>query len=246
MCGSLTTPASTAPLITTMLILQSDGRMTRPFAEYRAHFDNLTATGLPIILYLDRSLTSEGFPSNVTVIPTSIQDLSLWQETRGLDLRIPVSRKEIKDTADYLVIINSKTALIRRTVELHLPFTQHAFVDFGLFHIISDIHSTQERMRSITLHPADELVIPGIQTEPGDDLDRINWRFCGGFFYGSTAAMLAFARANEHALRDLLPRISWDVNIWAWMEVHRNFRPHWYKADHDDSILNIPGFESTR
>jgi len=59
MCGSLTTPASTAPLITTMLILQSDGRMTRPFAEYRAHSDTLAATGLPIILYLDRSLTSE-------------------------------------------------------------------------------------------------------------------------------------------------------------------------------------------
>lgn len=240
MSESLTTPPPTVPLITTMLILQSDGRMTRPFAEYRAHFDNLTATGLPIILYLDRSLTGERFPSNVTVVPTSIQDLTLWQQTRDVELQIPTRRNEVKDSTDYLIIVNSKPDLVRRTVARNLPFTQHAFVDFGLFHIIGDVNAAQERLRSIALHPADGVVIPGIHTQPADGLDRVNWRFCGGFFYGSTTAMLDFATATECALHDLLPRMTWDVNTWAWMEVHQNFRPRWYRADHNDSILNFP------
>lgn len=223
-----------------MLILQSDGRMTRPFAQYRAHFEKLTATGLPIMLYLDRAFIGERFPSNVTVIPTSIQDLALWKQTQGMALQIPASRNEIKDTADYLLITNAKLDLVRRSIELGLPFSQHVFIDFGLFHIIADVHTAQERLRSIALHPADDIVMPGIHTRPGDDLDSINWRFCGGFFYGSTTAMLEFAVASERAVHHLLPRMTWDVNTWAWMEVHRNFSPRWYQANHDDSILQFP------
>ena len=48
------------------------------------------------------------------------------------------------------------------------------------------------------------------------------------------------AAGHQHACRDLLPRTSWDVNTWAWMEVRRNFRLRWYKAGYSDSILNLP------
>ncbi|MEQ1841550.1 MAG: hypothetical protein ABL994_14170, partial [Verrucomicrobiales bacterium] len=195
-------PPLASPVITTMLILQSDGRMTRPFAEYRAHFDKLVATGLPIVLYLDRSLPEETFPSTVSVIPISIEELTLWKETRGLDLQIPATRNPIKDTADYIIIVNSKTELVRRTIALGLPGNQHLFIDFGLFRLIRNTHRAQEQIRALVQHPSEEVVIPGCWSTQGDYLNPVNWRFCGGFFYGSTAALLEFAEANQQAVRD--------------------------------------------
>ena len=130
-------------VFTTMLIRQSDGGMTRPVAVYLEHFEKLAATGLPIVLYLDRSLTTQRFAANVTVVPTSIRDLDLWQAVHHRSLQLPSVRNAIKDTADYLTIINAKTELLRRTIAMGLPATHHAFIDFGLFHVVRDTPTAQ-------------------------------------------------------------------------------------------------------
>jgi hypothetical protein len=36
--------------------------------------------------------------------------------------------------------------------------------------------------------------------------------------------------------------LSWEVNIWHYLELHHSLSIQWYKADHNDSIIRIPQF----
>ncbi|MCC6790883.1 MAG: hypothetical protein IT336_04310 [Thermomicrobiales bacterium] len=232
----------TETVITTMLIRQADGRMTRDEDLYLGMFDRLVETGMPIVLYLDRSLIGRVSAPNVTVVPISIEELDIWRDTRGMELRMPAQRNPFKDTADYLIIVNAKTELVLRTIEMGLPYRQHAYLDFGVFHVISQLDRAQERIRRLNRFPVDEVVIPGCLPPGPGVLDQVNWRFSGGFFYGSSAAMMSFAIAHRAAVRELLPAISWEVNTWAWMEACGRWTGRWYYGNHDDTILDYPEF----
>ena len=226
-------------VFTTMLIRQSGGGTTRPVADYLELFEKLAATGLPIVLYLDRALTGRRFAANVTVVPTSIDDLDLWQALHQLSVQLPAVRNAGKDTADYLTIINAKTELLQRTIAMGLAATHHAFIDCGLFHVIRDTPRAQERLRSIARLEPDEILVPGCWPERGDFLHAVNWRFCGGFLVGPAAKIAAFAALHRQAIERHLPALSWEVNYWAWMEAHQAFACRWIHADHDDSILDL-------
>lgn len=91
-------------VITSMLIAQSDGHMTHPVTAYLAHFEHLVTTGLPIVVYLAPSLAGRVRASNVTVVPTALEDLPLWRDMQDMELRLPADRNPVKDTADYLAI----------------------------------------------------------------------------------------------------------------------------------------------
>ena len=227
-------------IISTMLIPQSDGHTTRPLAEYFSHFEHLVATGLPIVAYVAPALAGQVRGPNVTVVPTTLKDLPLWRETQGMEIRLPAIRNLSKDTADYLVLVNSKTELMRRTIARTDPDATHAFVDFGIFHVIRDRRQAQNRLRALAATYAEVVTLPGISRDVSDELDRVNWRFCGGFFYGPADAMLTFAELHQQRARALLPMLSWEVNIWASMERHRELACQWYQAGHDDSIFDYP------
>jgi hypothetical protein len=227
-------------VITSMLIPQSDGHTTRPLADYLSHFEHLAATGLPIVAYVAPSLAEQIRAPNVTVVPTTLQDLPLWREMQGLELLLPASRNPVKDRADFLALINSKTELVRRTIAMTDAEAMHAFVDFGIFHVIRDKHLAQNRLRALGATYAELVTMPGCTHDVSDYLDRVNWRFCGGFFYGPGAAMRTFAERHQERARTLLPTLSWEVNIWAWMEHHGELGCQWYQADHNDSIFDYP------
>jgi hypothetical protein len=227
-------------VITTMLIPQSNGQMTMPTADYLAHFEHLVATGLPIVLYLAPSLVGSVQAPNVTVVPTPIEDLPLWRAIQGRDLRLPTQINTFKDTADYLALVNSKTELVRRTIAMTDGDAMHAFVDFGIFHVIRDTARAQHRLRALGNTYARLVTLAGIYRDVADYFERVNWRFCGGFFYGPTAAMAKFADLHQKRAHALLPTLSWEVNVWAWMERHGELACQWYQAGHDDSIFDFP------
>lgn len=233
-------PVSQPVVITTMLIPQSDGNLTRPLEEYLAHFEHLVATDLPIVLYLAPSLVGRIHASNVTVVPTALQDLPLWRDLQGRELRLPAVRNMSKDTADYFALVNSKTELVRRTIASTDAAAMHAFVDFGIFHIIRDPERAQNRLRALADTFAPVLTLAGIYRDLDDYFDTVNWRFCGGFFYGSATAMGKFADLHQKRVRALFPTLSWEVNVWAWMERHQELACQWYQAGHDDSIFDFP------
>lgn len=229
-------------VITSMLIPQSDGRMTRPIAEYLSHFEHLAATGLLIVVYAAPSLAGQIHGPNVAVIPTTLEDLPLWRELQTMEPRLPATRNLAKDTADYLALQNSKTELVRRTIAITEADADstHAFVDFGIFHFIRDAERAQQRLRALGAVTADLVTLPGCTLDVSDDLDRVNWRFCGSLFFGTATAMQAFAELHQKRARTLLPALSWEVNVWAWMERHGELACRWYQADHNDTIFDFP------
>jgi hypothetical protein len=90
------------------------------------------------------------------------------------------------------------------------------------------------------------LAIPGCwdAMKPADVdkyLDQIHWRFCGGFFIGDRDSVLELC----DLVRQMLPffiknyrKLTWEVNFWAFLETIGGWTPAWYKADHNESILN--------
>ncbi|MCD6029163.1 MAG: hypothetical protein K0S78_1337 [Thermomicrobiales bacterium] len=233
-------------VITSMLIPQSDGHMTRPIGEYLSHFKHLVATGLPIILYVAPSLVEEVRAPNVTVVPTTLEDLPLWRAIQGMELRLPAIRDPVKDTADYLALVNSKTELMRRTIDMVGADATHAFVDFGIFHFIRDKQRGEHRLRALRATSVELVTLPGITRDFLDTMDRVDWRFCGSLFYGPTAAMRTFAEVHQERAQVLLPTLTWEVNVWAWMERHGELDCRWYQAGHNDSIVDFPAISPGR
>lgn len=227
-------------VITTMLIPQSDGQTTRPIAEYLTHFEHLAASGLPIVAYVAPSLAGQVRAPNVTVVPTSLEDLPLWRAMQGMEILLPAIRNPVKDTADYLALVNSKTELVRRTIAMTDADATHAFVDFGIFHVIRDTPLAQNRLRALGATYAKTVTLPGISRDLSDQFDNVNWRFCGGFFYGSSNAMATFAERHQNRVRAMLPTLTWEVNVWASIEWHGAFSCQWYQAGWDDSIFDYP------
>lgn len=232
----------TAAVLTSMLVLQRDGRATRPLDRYFAAFDRLAACGLPIDLYLDPALAGRRFAPGVNVLPMAFDELPARRATRDRVTELPPQRNAEKDTADYLAIVNAKTELVARSVARHPDASVYAWVDFGLFHVIRDDAAAIRRLRALAHSPppGDRVVIPGCTAAPRDDWRAVDWRFCGGFFYGSAAAIRRFAALHVEAFRAWLPALTWEVNVWGRLEARHGWDPCWYAADHDDRILASP------
>ncbi len=66
-------------------------------------------------------------------------------------------------------------------------------------------------------------------------LNRIDWRFCGGFFLGSMDKLYEFCVKADSIYHDTVKNgnIVWEVNIWATLE-EKGWNPngYWYWADH--------------
>ena len=72
--------------------------------------------------------------------------------------------------------------------------------------------------------------------------ETINWRFCGAFFLGDIKSLSQFADLYRTYFPKFLEEtrvFSWEVNFWAWLEFKGDWRPTWYRGDHNDDMLNI-------
>ena len=166
---------------------------------------------------------------NVNIIEVlSIEDLEftkLGNKNANL-LNLPDRRNHVKDTSNYMFLMNSKIEFIKKTIDIN-PFNNEYFCwfDFSLPYIF----------------------MPGcwnFKVGNKDVLkDSICWRFCGGVFMGDKNSLLSFYDVSishfEEFLR-LTEKLVWEVNYWAWLEASGYISPIWYTADHNDSIINIP------
>jgi hypothetical protein len=149
---------------------------------------------------------------------------------------LPAHRSESKDTRAFLSFINAKLELVARAMKTGTT-THYAWIDFSIGHVFHDSPGTlaylsmlgQSRLRDRCL------LVPGCWG-PGTFLDRVNWRFCGGFVVGDRESMLEFYHAHRAAYQ-ALPQLTWEVNVWARSETPGLT---WYAADHTDSIVRIP------
>lgn len=177
-------------------------------------------------------------------------------------LSLPKIRNESKDTFEYLILMNSKIEFLHDTIEQN-PWqsTHFAWIDFNISHVFTDIKASKNYLKhtfgsshtplaGVPLHHF--LAIPGCwnpiqlninNSDMSDILDKVHWRFCGGFLIGDRNSLIHMYNLYQEYFSIFLNKyktIVWEVNFWAWLESMYGWSPNWFIADHNDSIIVIP------
>lgn len=163
---------------------------------------------------------------------------------------LPDHRNNIKDTSNYMILMNSKIEFLYKTINNN-PFNSNYFCwfDFSLPYIFKDINKTLTEFKKHAFRNyIDSLfVIPGCYDFKINDINFLNknvvWRFCGGFLIGDKKSLLDFYNISVEKFPDFLHstnKLLWEVNYWAWLENCGYISPLWFLADHNDTIINIP------
>ena len=222
--------------VSAFLDLSEDRTALRSFETYMNHFKKLAETGVNIHLFLNRACTwYEPFP-NVHVEYIEFTELSTYVTEASL----PAVRTIKKDTFNYFILINAKPEFVARAIQSNIyPASHYYWIDFGIFHVIKDTEAAQKYLVDLSVKGIrDGLIIPGCRAkEDSDYFNRVCWRFCGGVFAGDRASLLAFyetVRREYHTVP-----LTWEVNLWAYLESQGKISPEWIQADHDDSVIRV-------
>jgi hypothetical protein len=222
--------------VSAFLDLSEDRSTLRSFDTYMNHFKKLAETGVNIHLFLNRACTwYTPFP-NVHVEYIEITELS----TYCTEARLPPVRTPEKDTLNFLIIMNAKPEFVARAIQSDIFSASHYYwIDFGVFHVIKDTEAAQKYLVDLsTRELKNVLSIPGCCGKGEYDyFNRICWRFCGGVFAGDRASLLKFYEAVCSEYKNV--PLTWEVNLWAYLEAHGKISPEWSLADHDDSIIRV-------
>jgi hypothetical protein len=218
-----------------------------------SNFKRIADTGIQIHVFLSPGLV-EAFQQVVAsrntlrITPLSFDSLKICQWLEGQHLQLPAVRSPNKDTRNYMILMNAKAECIYRSIALN-PFqsSHYAWIDFGIGHVFRDWPACLKQLEYISNADFQDtcLAFPGCW-ESGRDIEntflRINWRFCGGFFIGGSESLINLYQLYcQHFISIVKTHgLTWEVNVWHWLEHHHGWKPTWYAADHNDSILQIP------
>lgn len=227
--------------------------------EWRINkFIDIAETGINIHLFLDIEL--DKYPeikeldkfNNVHIENFTISDYWINQCVQELDFTLPDTRNEVKDTTEFMIIMNSKAEFLKKAIETNYWNSTHfAWIDFSISYIFKEKEQTMEYLKLLNKRPLkpEFLVIPGCWDKKGivetDTyiINNVYWRFCGGFLLGDAKSVgKLFDLYKEHFVNFIKynKKLVWDVNFWAWLEVNTLWSPTWYYGDHNDSIIKIP------
>jgi len=213
-------------------------------------FKELLNTGIHICIYVCPVLEpmirylEEKYENLRIMKVVEIEELSVYNETVKYDFTLPKRRNLLKDTPNYMFVINSKSEFMNHTVQENPWNTSHfSWVDFNLTHVFKDKVASLRFLKDMEHHTWKPscLLIPGCW-DRHDNLhcERVHWRFCGGFLLGDAESIQRF----HHLCTTEYPKfiqthkkLVWEVNFWAWLEMNSDWTPDHYKADHDDSII---------
>jgi hypothetical protein len=190
---------------------------------------------------------------NIVFFKENFQDSWTFQTIKNIegDVELPLKRNEFKDTKNFMILMNAKAEYVNKAIDLN-PFensTHYAWIDFSIAHVIKDDETLKRLARISKLNLKDNLLLfptcwPKQAFYAKEQLvDSIYWRFCGGFFLGDKKSLQLFFKHYYQKYFQSFTRdnkVIWEVNYWAWLEFNTDFKPDWYIADHDDSILTIP------
>jgi hypothetical protein len=223
--------------VTAFLDLHETRSKDKPNDVRMQYFRQLTATGVRLHVFISPEYADK-LPriDNGVVELISLEELDMYANAPP---GIPDHRSEVHDTRNFLILMNAKIEFIKRAIDSGKHTTTHyAWTDFNLYHVLNDSESSDE-LRAIYRSelPSTCMFFPGCWPK-GVIWDAVNWRFCGGFFLGDKTSLLNFYDVYTREYPNL-PKLSWEVNTWAYLEsigVHFD----WFKADHNKTIIEIP------
>jgi len=221
-------------------------------------FYDLAATGINIILYIS-DCYYEIFKDTLTLYTNikiiKINDLQhfiiykLYEQYKDV-ITLPSYRNTEKDTIEYMLLMNAKIEFINDAIQLNYFNNEYfAWIDFSITYIFKNKNKTLDYLKIISTYNYTDsfLKIAGCNNKINknnhyDITERINWRFCGGFFIGDIKSLNIFYTKyveNIHIFFSLYKKLVWEVNYWAWLEANDIIKPIWFLADHDDTIIHI-------
>lgn len=218
-------------------------------------FKELASTGIQIALFISPEF--ESIMKELSIVYSRIRILRVLtiRETRFWKLwsaekkdQLPINRTLEKDTIEYLCLMNSKIEFLGDTIRTN-PFSSDyfAWIDFNITHVFKELKKSLEFIQFLghCHYGGRFLTIPGCWPKKELTLDAICWRFCGGFFIGDRESQLDFERKVFERAEEISP--TWEVNLWALIELEEKIAPFWFSADHNDSMVrNIPARNYSR
>ena len=175
--------------------------------------------------------------------------------TTSVKIRLPTHRNEMKDTREFLTLMNAKPDFMATAIEINPWKTAlFAWVDFNVTSIFSHPEEVFDCMRQQE-HTLSGMHIPGcLPAIVGNNTDitqicanSIQWRFVGGFFIGKPDAILHWVHQVYRPgfmvyMTESEYTLTWEVNLWAWLEARyaQDWKPEWYSANHNDTIVRTP------
>ena len=215
------------------------------------HFKNLASSGIPILLFLSKSYEDYyrklGPLPNVRMEFMELDQLQTFYDVPE-NLVLLSNRTVHHDTRNFMILINAKIEFVKRAMDL-VPEAKHvAWIDFSICHVFRNREETLAHLSMLSQSRLKDRVmaIPGCWNKGiGDVIHGVCWRYCGGFFLGDRESLIKWSALYRTWFPTLVKShgLLWEVNVWTLLEQLNDsaFQPHWFKADHNDTIVKVPG-----
>lgn len=240
--------------VTAFYVVKDYNAPNKSVNNYFDHFTKLAATNIPIVLFISPQF-EERIKEVMTKYPNvkllgliDVKDTWTYGQVDVNHIKLPTNRNLLKDSLEYMIAINTKIECVNKAIQANMFNTENfAWIDFGIFHVIKDINNTTTKLQKIanTAITSNAVILPGCWalSQRYDYVNQINWNFCGGFFIGQRDQLLDMWQRYQDFFPKFLKQYNtmvWEVNIWSAMVYETDWKPSWFHADHNDSIINIP------
>ena len=211
--------------------------------EYIYYFYDLAASGLPIIVFTEEKYASKFriFGSNVSVVCLNLDELELFQIGKQYTGNLPSSRNILKDTKEYLSLMNSKIEFISRAAEICRDET-FIWIDFDFLRCIRNTENILKRLHKLNHTTYDTIIIPGFTDNSPLSTNEINSHFYGTFFIMPKRFIEVFFQHSKNVFGDFCKlsqyNICWEPNVWYVIKIcAMNDKITWYFADKNDTLI---------
>jgi hypothetical protein len=221
--------------VTALIDLHDEVNAYRSPEKRIEFFKKLNDTGIRLHVFVSPEHRDKIAVTNGVIETICLEDLYTYHLSPS---GLPDNRMAGKDTRNFLILMNSKIELVNRAIESCMHSSTHyAWVDFNIFHVLTDAANDQFKRLSDATYPSTCMYVPGCWDNQVI-WDSINWRFCGGFFLGDIQSLRVFYGMCYSEYPNI-PKLTWEVNMWAYLE-SIGWTCTWYLADHDNTILDVP------
>ena len=237
--------------VSAFLDLQEDRSKDKSVSTCFQHFKNLASSKIPILLFLSKSYEQEyrklGPLPNVRMEFMELDQLQTFYDVPA-DAVLPSNRTAFHDTRNFMILMNAKIEFVKRALDLVPEATHVAWIDFSICHVLKSREESLSRLSMLSQSrlKGTVLAFPGCWDKgQGNLVHGVCWRFCGGFFLGDRESLDKWSALYRTHFPTLVKThgLLWEVNVWTLLEQMNDsaFQPHWFKADHNDSIIAVPG-----
>ena len=212
-----------------------------------SHFKPFLTTTLPIMIFTDEAELPQEVVNHPTIqiVNVSRMDLAAFQFESPT---LPQNRNPEKDTLGFLMLMNAKPELLCRAASIKKA-DAYVWFDLGILKISKHHDCFLKRMtqfnEAVALNP-NKVSMPGCISKESVQLSHMFatpiWRFCGGIFIAPSTVLENFVVEHNEQLQmcKVMNALTWEVNLFANMEIKHPDLFHWYVADHNDSIVDAP------